>query len=415
MTAEILAVGTELLMGQIANTNAQYLSRRLADLGIRVLWHSVVGDNPQRLADSVRLALSRADLVLTTGGLGPTKDDLTKETVAEALGLAMECHAPILRQIEDFFAKTGRDMVPGNAKQAWLPKGCMPVPNPNGTAPGCLMEWNNRVVALFPGPPKEMIPMFEQTVFPWLQSRTGQVLSSRILRVFGLGESQMEARILDLVDAQTNPTIAPYVGEGDVVIRVTASAPDAGQAESLLQPVVGAISERLGACLYTIDGESLEEVVGRLLLSRRYKVTCAESCTGGLLCARLVNVPGISAVLERSYIVYADQAKCEELGVSPQTLRTHGAVSARTALEMAHGLRSRTGCEVAVAVTGIAGPDGGTPEKPVGLVYLHVVTPEGERAREIRLNGNRERIRLMTVLHALDLIRRTLVGLPESN
>ena len=413
MVAEILAVGTELLMGQIANTNAQYLSRQLADLGIRVLWHSVVGDNPQRMADSVRLALSRADLLITTGGLGPTKDDLTKEIVAQTLGLEMVRHDDILGQIEAFFAKTGREMVHSNAKQAWLPVGSLPVPNPNGTAPGCLLEHDGHVVVLFPGPPKEMIPMFEQTVLPWLASKTGQVLQSRMLRVFGLGESQMEDRILDLVTDQTNPTIAPYVGEGDVVVRVTASAATGEQAGRLLAPTVEAIAGRLGACLYTTEGESLEEVVGNLLLARNLKVSCAESCTGGLIAARLVNVPGISAVFERGYVVYANRAKQEELGVRTETLEQAGAVSAQTAREMAHGLVRKTGCDVAIAVTGIAGPDGGTAEKPVGLVHVCVLTPNGERSREIRLNGNRERIRTMTVLHALDLVRRSLLLLPE--
>ena len=413
MVAEILAVGTELLMGQIANTNAQYLSRQLADLGIRVLWHSVVGDNPQRLADSVRLALSRADLLITTGGLGPTKDDLTKEIIAQTLGLEMVCHEEILSQIEAFFAKTGRDMVHSNAKQAWLPVGSLPVPNPNGTAPGCLVEQDGHVVVLFPGPPKEMIPMFEQTLLPWLATRTGQVLESRMLRVFGLGESQMEDRILDLIENQSNPTIAPYVGEGDVVVSVTASASTHEQARLLLAPTVEAISQRLGACVYTTGGESLEEVVGRLLLEGNLKVSCAESCTGGLISARLVNVPGISAVFERGYVVYANRAKQEELGVRSETLEQAGAVSAQTAHEMAHGLVRKTGCDVAIAVTGIAGPDGGTAEKPVGLVHVCVLTPNGERSREIRLNGNRERIRTMTVLHALDLVRRSLLRIPE--
>ena len=414
MTAEILAVGTELLMGQIANTNAQYLSRRLADLGIRVLWHSVVGDNPERLAQSVRLALSRADLVITTGGLGPTKDDLTKETVAQALGLPLVCHDDILARIETFFRQIGREMVPSNAKQAWLPQDCVPVPNPNGTAPGCLLEREDRVVVLFPGPPKEMIPMFEQTVFPWLRQRSGRVLASRMLRVFGLGESQMEARILDLVDAQQNPTIAPYVGDGDVVIRVTASAPTDEAATAMLSPVVEAITQRLGGCVYTTTGESLEEVVAQLLKARGLTVSCAESCTGGLIAARLVNVPGVSDVFERGYVVYADKAKREELGVSGETLARYGAVSAQVAREMADGLIRKTGCDVAVAVTGIAGPGGGTPEKPVGLVHVCVKTPQDERSREIRLNGNRERVRTMTVLHALDLVRRSLLGLSDA-
>ena len=413
MNAEILAVGTELLMGQIANTNAQYLSRRLADLGIRVLYHSVVGDNPKRLSDSLALALSRSDVVLLTGGLGPTKDDLTKETVAAAFGMELVRDEEVFAQISAFFHKIGREMVESNAKQAFLPKGSTLVPNRNGTAPGCLIERDGKTVVLFPGPPKEMIPMFEDTVFPWFEKRTGQVLASRMLRVFGLGESLMEAKILDLIEGQSNPTIAPYVGDGDVVVRVTASAGTAREAEVLLEPAVAAIRERLGNCLYATHGEPLEEVVGSLLKERNLKVSTAESCTGGLLAAKLVNVSGISAVFERGYVVYADAAKTAELGVSPDTLAAHGAVSAETAREMAEGLMRKTGCDVAVAVTGIAGQEGGTPEKPVGLVHVAVKTAEKASCRELRLNGNRERIRTMTALHALDLIRRTLLDLDD--
>ncbi len=413
MNAEILAVGTELLMGQIANTNAQYLSRRLADLGIRVLYHSVVGDNPERLSESLALALSRSDVVLLTGGLGPTKDDLTKETVAAAFGMELVRDEAVFAQISAFFHKIGREMVESNAKQAFLPKGSTLVPNRNGTAPGCLIERDGKTVVLFPGPPKEMIPMFEDTVFPWFEKRTGQVLASRMLRVFGLGESLMEAKILDLIEGQSNPTIAPYVGDGDVVVRVTASAGTVREAEVLMEPAVAAIRERLGDCLYATHGEPLEEVVGSLLKERNLKVSTAESCTGGLLAAKLVNVSGISAVFERGYVVYADAAKTAELGVSPDTLAAHGAVSAETAREMAEGLMRKTGCDVAVAVTGIAGPEGGTPEKPVGLVHVAVKTEGKARCRELRLNGNRERIRTMTALHALDLIRRTLLDLDD--
>ncbi len=413
MNAEILAVGTELLMGQIANTNAQYLSRRLADLGIRVLYHSVVGDNPQRLSDSLALALSRTDIVVMTGGLGPTKDDLTKETVAAAFRMELVRDEAVYAQISSFFQKIGREMVESNAKQAYLPVGSSIIPNRNGTAPGCLIERDGKTVILFPGPPKEMIPMFEETVFPWFEKKTGQVLASRMLRVFGIGESSMEARILDIIDRQTNPTIAPYVGDGDVVVRVTASARTKAEAELLLEPAVEEIRERLGSYLFATHGEAMEEIVGKLLLERNLTVSAAESCTGGLLAAKLVNVSGISAVFARSYVVYADAAKIQELGVSPDTLAAHGAVSAETAKEMSEGLMRKTGCGVAVAVTGIAGPDGGTPEKPVGLVHVAVTTAEGTRSREFRLNGNRERIRTMTALHALDMVRRILLGLPD--
>lgn len=411
MDAEILAVGTELLMGQISNTNAQYLSGRLNDLGIRVLWHSVVGDNAQRLADSLRHALSRADIVVTTGGLGPTADDLTKETAAAVFGLKLVRDEEILEQIRSFFYKVGREMVGSNEKQAWLPEGSMLIPNKYGTAPGCIIEKNGKILVMLPGPPKEMIPMFEDTVFPYLESRTGKVMASRILRVFGLGESLMESRILDLINAQTNPTIAPYVGDGDVVIRVTALAKTKEAARELLEPVVSAISERLGDHLYSTNGVSMEEIVGRLLIERNLKISTAESCTGGLLASRLVNVPGISSVFEKGFIVYANQAKEDLIGVSKETLEKYGAVSEETAVEMAEKLHSKTACDVAVAVTGIAGPGGGSAQKPVGLVYIAVKAPGGMHSCMVQLNGNRERIRTMTVLYALDTVRRMLLGL----
>ncbi len=413
MNAEIIAVGTELLMGQITNTNAQYLSRRLADLGIRVLYHSVVGDNPQRLSDSLALALSRTDVVIMTGGLGPTRDDLTKETVAAAFGLPLILNEEVHGQIAAFFRKINRDMVESNAKQAYLPAGSTIIPNRNGTAPGCIIRKDGKIVALFPGPPKEMIPMFEDTLFPWFEQMTNQVLASRMLRVFGIGESMMEDKILDLIEAQSNPTIAPYVGDGDVVVRVTASARTRPEAEALLDPCVLAIGERLGDFIYTTDGTPMEEVVGHLLMMRNLKISVAESCTGGLIAAKLVNVSGISAVFERSYVVYADSAKKGELGVSATTLERYGAVSPETALEMAEGLQKKTGCDVAVAVTGIAGPEGGTPGKPVGLVYVAVKMQSGVVCREFRMNGNRERIRTVTALHALDMVRRTLLALPD--
>lgn len=413
MNAEIIAVGTELLMGQIVNTNAQYLSRRLADLGIRVLYHSVVGDNPQRLADSLALALSRTDVVILTGGLGPTKDDLTKETVARAFGLPLVLNEEVYGQIAAFFRKINREMVESNAKQAYLPAGSTLIPNRNGTAPGCIILRDGKTVAMFPGPPKEMIPMFEDTLFPWFEQKTGQVLASRMLRIFGIGESMMEDRILDLIEAQTNPTIAPYVGDGDVAVRVTASAHTRPEAEALLDPCVTVIQERLGNFLYATDGSPMEEVVGRLLIARNLKISVAESCTGGMIAAKLVNVPGISAVFERGYVVYADSAKKTELGVSEATLEKYGAVSPETALEMVEGLQRKTGCDVAVAVTGIAGPNGGTPGKPVGLVHVAVKTMTGTSCKEFRINGNRERVRTVTALHALDMVRRTLLAMPD--
>ena len=410
MNAEILAVGTELLMGQIANTNAQYLSRRLNDLGINVYYHSVVGDNPKRLKESLKLALQRSDVVITTGGLGPTQDDLTKETIAEAMGRKLVMHEETYLGIKAFFEKLNRKMVENNAKQAMLPEDSIIIPNPNGTAPGCIIENDGKTIVMFPGPPKEMNPMFEETVFPYFEKKTGQVIESRMLKIFGIGESEVEMRLLDLIDSQTNPTLATYVGVGDVILRVTARCENKGEGLALMAPLVEQIQGRMDGQVYSLDGENLEEVVVKLIMDKKLTVSVAESCTGGMLAARFINVPGISGFFSKSYVTYSNQAKIDELGVSEDTLKAYGAVSPQTALEMVRGLAHKTGADAALAVTGIAGPDGGTPEKPVGLVYAAAYLKGQTQTKEIRLAGNRERIRTMACLHSLDLLRKMLLG-----
>ncbi len=409
MIAEILAVGTELLMGQIANTNAQYLSRRLNDVGVGVYYHSVVGDNPTRLKESLKLALSRADVVITTGGLGPTQDDLTKETIAEAMGCKLVLHQETYESIKSFFEKLGRKMMDNNAKQAYLPEGSIIVPNPNGTAPGCIIESGTKTIVMFPGPPKEMIPMFEETVFPYFEQKTGQTIWSRMLKVFGIGESEMEMRILDIVESQSNPTIAPYVGVGEVIVRVTARCKDRNDADCLIDPVVEKIKERLGDYLYAQNGESMEEILVDLLKQHNISLSLAESCTGGMLASRLVNVPGVSDVLDRGFITYSNHSKIQELGVSEETLAVHGAVSTQTALEMVEGLVHKTGTRAGIAITGIAGPDGGTEEKPVGLIYISASLDGKTECREIRLRGDRDRIRNVACLNGMDLLRKMIL------
>jgi len=411
MNAEILAVGTELLMGQIANTNAQYLSRRLADLGIKVYYHSVVGDNPGRLKESLKLALDRSDIVITTGGLGPTQDDLTKETIAEAMGKKLVLNQESYERIKHFFERLNRKMADNNAKQAYLPEGSTVIPNPNGTAPGCIIASEGKTIIMLPGPPKEMIPMFEGTVFPYFETKTGQVIASRMLKVFGIGESEMEMRIIDLIQGQANPTIAPYVGLGEVIIRVTAGCRNRCEAEELLEPVIQRIRERLGDFVYATNGENMEDVVVKLLLDRKSTLSTAESCTGGLLASKLVSVPGVSQVFNRGFVTYSNEAKIEELGVSPETLEQYGAVSPETAEEMVRGLAKRAGTNAAISVTGVAGPDGGTAEKPVGLVYVSAILDGRVETRKLNLIGDRERIRNVSCLNALDLLRRMLLGI----
>lgn len=405
MKAEILAVGTELLMGQIANTNAQYISSRLPDVGIGVYYHSVVGDNPQRLRECLSLALSRADIVIMTGGLGPTKDDLTKETVAEAMNRKLALDQQSLDKMKEFFEKRKRPMTDNNIKQAYLPENSIIIRNKNGTAPGCIIEENSKVVVMLPGPPMEMKPMFEDTVIPYLREKSGTRLESVFLRIFGIGESAMEDRIIDLVEKQVNPTIAPYAKDGEVTLRITANYPIEGKHEDLIAPVVDEIKRRFGDAVYSTENKNLEEVAAELLMKSNTTIALAESCTGGLVSAKLTDIPGISAVFNRGIVSYSNEAKIQNLGVKPETLDKFGAVSRETAVEMAKGVRKVAGTDIGLSITGIAGPGGDTPEKPIGLVYVALADRDNVECRELRLWGSRSRIRNVTSLYAFDMIR----------
>jgi nicotinamide-nucleotide amidase len=405
MNAEILAVGTELLMGQISNTNAQYISNRLPDVGIGVYYHSVVGDNPNRLKECLTYSLKRSDIVIMTGGLGPTQDDLTKETVAELLGKKLVLHEESLKKIEEFFFKLNRPMAKSNAKQAYLPEGSKIIKNSNGTAPGCIIETDSKVIIMLPGPPSEMKPMFEETVIPYFAELLPYKLVSKYLRIFGIGESSMEEKIIDLIENQTNPTIAPYAKEGEVTLRITAKCGKGEDAEVLLNPVIEEIKLRLGNTVYSIKDEPLEVVTGRLLIDSKTTIAIAESCTGGIISGKLTNVPGISKVFNRGIVSYSNESKIENLKVSKDTLEKYGAVSMETAIEMANGVRKAAKTDLGFSVTGIAGPDGGTEEKPVGLVYIALAGKEGVECKKLQLWGNRDRIRNVAALHAFDMIR----------
>jgi len=411
MTAEILAVGTELLMGQIANTNAQYISQRLAELGICVYFHSVVGDNPARLEETLKRALDRSDIVITTGGLGPTKDDLTKEVIAKTMNRELVFHEEVLEKVRDFFMRKHRIMVKNNEKQAYLPDNCLMIPNLNGTAPGCIIEEGKKVIIMLPGPPKEMQPMFCDTVFPYLKQKKELVLVSKMLKIFGIGESEMESRLIDLIDKQDNPTIAPYVSQGEITVRVTARCANKEEALQILNPVVNEIKDRLGSLVYAEEGESLEQVVFNLLKEKQLVMATAESCTGGLLAGKITSLPGASEIFEQGYITYANKAKIDDLGVLEETINKFGAVSNETALEMVNGLKKKTKASVCVSITGIAGPDGGTPEKPVGLVYIGLSVLDKVVCKSFELMGDRERIRHDACMRALDMIRRLILGL----
>lgn len=413
MIAEIVSIGTELLMGQIVNTDAQYLSRRLSMLGISVYYHTTVGDNPARMEETLRRALSRSDVVITTGGLGPTGDDLSKEIVAGMLGLPMEKDEESMRDIERYFSAMHRTMAANNERQAMFAKGAIILGNDRGTAPGCIVEQDGKAVIQLPGPPYELKDMFEKRVMPYLTRLSGGAIASRYVRIFGVGESDAEMRVKDLIDAQQDVTIAPYCSLGEVQLRVSARADSEEEALLRIAPTVDEIVRRLEGAVYAVSREpsdGMEHYAVDALIRAGRTVAVAESCTGGLVAARLVAIAGASAVLHESHVTYANEAKERYLGVDPQTLARCGAVSEPCAREMAEGLRARSGADVAAATTGIAGPGGGTAEKPVGLVYVAVSSPEGTVVKELRLHGDRERIRTLASLHALNMIRLAAKG-----
>lgn len=403
MKAEIIAVGTEILLGQILNTNAQYLAKQLAELGITLHYQTVVGDNPERLKTALKTAFGRADAVIATGGLGPTQDDLTKETVAEYFGAPMVLHEDILEKIKSYFRTTGRPYTANNDKQAEFPQGCLIIDNNNGTAPGYILEQDGKIAVVLPGPPRENIPMFEETVKPYLREKSGVRIFSRVLHIFGIGESILEDMLTDLVE-QTNPTVATYAKDGEVEVRVSTVAKSAEEAAEKLKPTLDIIRERAGDAIYGYDDTSIAQCVSEALRRRGWKLTTAESCTGGMVASALVDISGSSDVLEGGFVTYANQAKIDMVGVKAETLEQYGAVSERTAREMAEGARRKTKTDIAVAVTGLAGPNGGTAEKPVGLVYIATATKTQTICREFHFSGNRAKIRTLTMKNALKMI-----------
>lgn len=411
MNAEILAVGTELLMGQIVNTNAQYISERLNSIGVNVYFHSVVGDNPKRLENSIKLALERSDLVVITGGLGPTKDDITKEKVAEVFNRKMVLHEESLKRIKDYFIKLGREMTDNNAKQAYFPEDSIIIENNKGTAPGCIIESENKVVIILPGPPREMQPMFDESVVPYLQKNSGYKIVSKYLRIFGIGESTLEEMIMDLVDKQEDVTIATYAKMGEVTVRLTCKSKLSEEGFNKICPFEEEIIKRLSSYVYSTENENLEKVVARMLLDNNLTIAIAESCTGGLICSKLVSVSGISKAFNRGIVSYSNDSKIEDLGVNKDTIKNFGAVSKETAIEMAEGVQKLAGSDIGVSITGIAGPGGGTAKKPVGLMYIALAYKGNTVYKKLNLSGDRERIINVASLHTFDLIRRQIGGI----
>lgn len=412
MKAEIISVGTEILLGDIVNTNSQFLAKELASLGIEVYHQSTVGDNKQRLLECFDESLKRSDLVITTGGLGPTGDDMTKETAAEYFGQDLELHKPSLEVLESFFVKTGRKMAENNMKQVYFPKDAIVLKNNNGTAPGAILKKNDKSIIVLPGPPREMKAMFNESVKPYLQQFTNEMLVSKTLRLYGIGESNLELEILDIIDEQTNPTVALYAKELEVTIRITAKAKNEKDAFELIKPVEEKIKNRVGKYVYTegdisvSEGETaLEDAVAKLLVEKNLTIAVAESCTGGLVSSSLINYSGISSVFLEGCVTYSNEAKMKRLGVKRETLEEFGAVSEQTAIEMAEGVAKGLEANIGISTTGVAGPGGGTEEKPVGLVYTAIYINGKTVVKKNIFNGDRRKIRLRATRDLLNELR----------
>ena len=411
MVVELVSVGTELLLGNIVNTNAKYLSEKCAMLGLNVYYQTTVGDNEERLAEVIKTALNRSDIVILNGGLGPTEDDLTKETCARVMGLSLVKDTHTEERLKEYYRERNKEDLPeSNWKQAVIPEGAVVFDNENGTAPGLAIEQDGKTVILVPGPPNELYPMMENQICPYLQKKNEDVILSQMVKICGFGESKVEEMILDLIDKQTNPTLATYAKQGEVHLRVTARAASEEEARKLLKPMVKEIKKRFGEAVYTTDEkETLTDVVVKLLKKHELTVTTAESCTGGLLAGTLVGVPGVSEVFREGFVTYSNKAKRKLLDVSKSTLKKYGAVSAQTAKEMAKGGVFATDSDICVAITGLAGPDGATPEKPIGLVYIACYMNDRVHVEEFRFKGDRQKIRERSVVQALDVLRRSIL------
>lgn len=416
MKAALLSVGTEILFGQIVNTNTVYLSQKLNGMGIDVMYHYTVGDNPERLAEMIETSFKDCDLVITTGGLGPTQDDMTKEIACQVMGDHLVMHDDILESIRARMLSYKRVMTDNNIKQAEMPSRCVIFYNDNGTAPGFALDrpkadgsGEKQWIACMPGPPKEMTRMFEKSVEPWLAGLSEGVLVYKEVRTFGVGESDLETMLLPVIDGQTDPTVATYAKSGETTVRVASKRATGEEASAAVDEMIGKISKLAGEYIYSTDGEAYPEVVARLLKEKGLTISAAESCTGGMFAAALTDIPGISAVFDRSLVTYSNQAKMDELGVKASTLEAHGAVSEETALEMAEGVMRVSGSDIGISVTGIAGPDGGTPEKPVGLVYIGFAYGDKRYCRKIsRTLNDRARNRNNAVLSMFDVIYRNI-------
>ena len=413
MKAEIITVGTEILLGDILNTNCRYLSRELAAMGIEMYYQITVGDNEERLLKTLDESLNRSDIVICTGGLGPTEDDITKEVCAKYFGYKLELHKPSLDAMIERFKHMNRVPTKNNEKQAYFPKEAYILKNDNGTAPGCIMEKEGKMIVVLPGPPKEMESMFENYVKPYLSKLTDDVIESEVLRIIGVGESKVENDILDIIDSQTNPTIATYAKGYECTLRITAKAKSVEEAKELIKPMSDEMKRRFGQSLYATGETSIEEVVSKMLVENNLKIAVAESCTGGMVSASLINYPGISSVFMEGCVTYSNEAKMKSLGVKKETLDVYGAVSDKCAKEMASGVAARYNTNIGIATTGIAGPDGGTDEKPVGLVYFGIYINGKVISKKYVFNGDRQGVRERATRTILNDLRLELLNMEK--
>lgn len=410
MVVELISVGTELLLGNIVNTNAAYLAEQCANCGLSCFYQTVVGDNEDRLQETVKAGLKRSDILILTGGLGPTDDDLTKEVVAKAMKKKLVEDVKAREMIQTYFTNRGLEITENNWKQAMVPEGAQVLYNHNGTAPGLIVESGEKCAILLPGPPNEMKPMFEEYVVDYFKKKNPEVIVSTTVKLCGIGESKVADMIQDILDGQTNPTVAPYAKTGEVHLRVTAKAGDEKAANKLIKPVVKQLKTRLAEYIYTTDANTtLEKAVVDLLVANNLTVSTVESCTGGMVAARLINVSGVSEVFKMGHITYSNKAKKKILGVKKRTLEKHTAVSAEVAKEMVKGVELVSKADVCVSITGLAGPEGGTEKKPVGLVYIACSVKGKTVVKEYHFNGNRSKIRENATASALILMRKCIL------
>ncbi|NLX61765.1 MAG: competence/damage-inducible protein A [Tissierellia bacterium] len=409
MRAEIITVGSEIILGSILNTNAQYLTRRLGEIGIEVLYHTSLRDNKEQLKHVIENGLKRVDLLIFTGGLGPTADDFTKEVVSETLGLRLYLDNNIKNSIKSYFDKTNKTMTSNNIKQAYIPEGSKPIKNDIGTAPGIFIEWQDKILVLLPGPPREMKLMFNKYVIPLIKQ--DYIIREATIKTIGIGESYLETILKDIINSRGNPSIATYASEGVVDIKVVAKGNNEEEVDLLLKETIEKIRNKIPENIYSYNNETIEEVVFKLLKEKNFKIAFAESCTGGLIASKFTKIPGVSEVFDRGIVTYSNVSKIEELNVRKSTIKKHGAVSKKVAMEMAKGLLEKSNVDIALSITGLAGPSTGSENKPVGLIFIGIATKEKLITIESRLSGDRESIQNKASLKAFNELRKFLINM----